>query len=724
MENKLLRMIMPLIPKKYYNKKIQMSINNIPKNKLSKLQISSNKIIQKQLIKQGISKLWYYKYRKYLLQKQTVIKGIKQLRFVFLIKSTRQRAAIIERYNVNMLLCFYKLKQYEHNIVQIWYHSANIQMAKKIHMLNLISLFDRILEIEPQYTKSYIKKGKIQNYITFFILSKIYEITKNKQENTMQNKILEYDPENISILKRQGIVKQLSSNLAPQKSIIQRWNIYSQQVNRIEQKRLLIIFQQRLQQHYIQHHYYNIQDRQKKRQNFMTNLYYQIQEIVRHIKTKVIILQFQDYFQKKWAKQMKPYKIMTKQSRQILKMKTFILKKVIIKQLQDLYQKNQGYSIIPYNFMIKQYNIIKKTMVIIIILQELLQRSWEQIKMQSNVIRMNPNDSDYHNNKGQNYVNVGLHLEKLGRKDEALQFYDIAIYLNPENDNALTNRGYNFLILGIRLYQLGMFDEAIFLINRAIQLNPQNDLCIQYQRKQNYNCRFNCRLDEALSHFDKAIQINSKNDTAFNNKGDNQIILGLCFQQLDRQDEAMQLYNIAIQLNPSNGNAFNNIGCNKKIKFFRIYFRIIRLNNIILASLLEQLGQIDEALKFYDKAIQLNQDSTANYKKGYNFVIIELLLENLRRFYQSIQQEETQQAEIITNINGIDYQDKVQQFNPRSSVFKKKEKIIEQLIQKDESQQLDEKFKQEVVRIKIILLNQKLNELIKYIIITQKNKNR
>ncbi|WP_420799385.1 tetratricopeptide repeat protein [Ktedonospora formicarum] len=91
----------------------------------------------------------------------------------------------------------------------------------------------------------------------------------------------------------------------------------------------------------------------------------------------------------------------------------------------------------------------------------------EALAAYDQVIRLDPNDADTYNNKG-NALNA------LKRNEEALAAYDQAIRLNPRYAYACNNKG-------VALNDLKRYEEALAAYDQAIRLDP-NDADTYYNK--------------------------------------------------------------------------------------------------------------------------------------------------------------------------------------------------------------------------------------------------
>jgi tetratricopeptide (TPR) repeat protein len=125
----------------------------------------------------------------------------------------------------------------------------------------------------------------------------------------------------------------------------------------------------------------------------------------------------------------------------------------------------------------------------------------EAIKEYNKAIDLNPNNPDYHKNKGNA-------LCELQRYEEAIEEFNIAIGLNPNNPDYHNNKGNALAVLG-------RYDEAIKEYDIAIGLNPNNP---DYHNNKGNALAVLGRYDEAIKEYDKALAIDPNYTLVLENK--------------------------------------------------------------------------------------------------------------------------------------------------------------------------------------------------------------
>lgn len=171
------------------------------------------------------------------------------------------------------------------------------------------------------------------------------------------------------------------------------------------------------------------------------------------------------------------------------------------------------------------------------------------------------------------YLNKGLALSALERKNEAINCYDLAIKFKPDYAKAYYNKG-------TVLFYLGKKEESIECYNLAIKFKP--DYAKAYYNKGN-TLSYLARREEAIECYDLAIKFKPDYAYAYNNKG-------TALSDLDKKEEAIKCYNLAIKLKPNYAKAY----CNK-------------------GNVLCDLGKQEEAIKCYNLAIKIKP----NYAYAY-----------------------------------------------------------------------------------------------------------
>ena len=219
--------------------------------------------------------------------------------------------------------------------------------------------------------------------------------------------------------------------------------------------------------------------------------------------------------------------------------------------------------------------------------------------------------------------NLAIQYHQKNNLNEAKKIYLQILKINPNHVNAHNN-------LGAAYKQLGEIEKAKSCFEKVIQLNPNdvdghNNLgLLLFELKE---------IQKAKKFFEKTIQLNPDYVEAHNN-------LGKIFNELKEFQKAKDCYERAIQLNPNYVEAHNNLGTIfKELKEFQkakdCYERAIQLNpNYAMALynlgiIFKQFGLSQKAVGYFKKAIEINP----NYAAAYNGlgIIFEELGNNIKK---------------------------------------------------------------------------------------------
>jgi serine/threonine protein kinase/tetratricopeptide (TPR) repeat protein len=188
------------------------------------------------------------------------------------------------------------------------------------------------------------------------------------------------------------------------------------------------------------------------------------------------------------------------------------------------------------------------------------------IRDYTEAIRLDPDDSSAHNNRGNAY-------RELQQYDNALNDYNEALRLKPDNAFAHNGRG--------NVYEdTGQYDKAISDYAEAIRLKPDYALAyngrgIAYDDLKQY--------DRAVNDYTEAIRLEPEYADAYNNRGN-------AYRDLKQYDRAISDYTVAIRLKPDYAFAYNGRG-----------------------NAYEDSGHYDKAISDYTEAIRLKPDYAFAY---------------------------------------------------------------------------------------------------------------
>ena len=156
-------------------------------------------------------------------------------------------------------------------------------------------------------------------------------------------------------------------------------------------------------------------------------------------------------------------------------------------------------------------------------------------KLYNQVLKIDPNYVDAHNN-------LGIIFKALGEHQKAKSCYEKAIEINPNYVDAHNN-------LGSILKELGENQKAKDCYEKAIEINPNyinalNNLGVIFQELGENQKAKDC--------YEKAIKINPNDINVLNN-------LGLTFKELGEYQKAKDCYEKAIKIEPNDINALNKL---------------------------------------------------------------------------------------------------------------------------------------------------------------------
>ena len=219
-------------------------------------------------------------------------------------------------------------------------------------------------------------------------------------------------------------------------------------------------------------------------------------------------------------------------------------------------------------------------------------------------IEIDPQDAD-------SWVGKGSVLNDQGKYDEAIQCYDRAIEIDPQDALAWSNKG-------IALDDQSKYDEAIQACDKAIELDSQNNYAWINKGLALYR---QGKYDEAIQCYDRAIEIDPQYALAWSNKG-------VALDDQGKYDEAIQCYDHVIEIDPQDTDSWNlklNIIAGRKGKIgdaLTLCNKALEMNpesSTLLdykGEILYCLGDYEEALTYYNKALEIELDPTVFYDKG------------------------------------------------------------------------------------------------------------
>ena len=214
-------------------------------------------------------------------------------------------------------------------------------------------------------------------------------------------------------------------------------------------------------------------------------------------------------------------------------------------------------------------------------------------ELYNQVLELNPNHLDAHNN-------IGIILQNAGQYQKAIKCFEKAIEIDPNYKNAYNN-------LGSAFKDLQEYQKAIKYFEKAIEIDPNyldayNNLGGVHGNLEEYQ--------KAIKCFEKVIEIDP-------NYLISQINLGNIFKNLKEFKKAVSCYEKALIINPNYANTHFNLGIvfretGFNQKAINSYQNTLQIDpNFIaayfnLAIIFQKTGETQKAIDCYQKAIEIN----------------------------------------------------------------------------------------------------------------------
>ncbi len=232
--------------------------------------------------------------------------------------------------------------------------------------------------------------------------------------------------------------------------------------------------------------------------------------------------------------------------------------------------------------------------------------------------------------KAEGAIQLAFFYRKLGRNDDAIRFYRRTIELQPENDAA-------YLDLAATLINNRESDKAIEVLKKLIALKPDNKeayriLGIAYTNQK--------QLDSASYAYSEHLKLEPSNIGVL-------LELGAILYETEKKDSALRVFEKVMELDPKNTQAKYSLGIvyddlNKiddarkmledvvrdEVDNYRAWSRLAvviqKKGNIKLANAYYQFaeglsaeedGAKDEALKYYEKAVEYEPNFLQCWRK-------------------------------------------------------------------------------------------------------------
>ena len=230
-----------------------------------------------------------------------------------------------------------------------------------------------------------------------------------------------------------------------------------------------------------------------------------------------------------------------------------------------------------------------------------LKRHAEALESYGRALKIKPDYAEAFNNRGNAFSDLKRH-------EEALESYERALKLKPDYAEAFSNRGN-------ALSDLKRHEEALESYERALKIKP--DYAQAWYDRGNV-LRELKRFEDALESYQHALKIKHDYVEAFNSRGN-------ALLDLTRHEEALDSYQQALKLKPdfvealyNRGNALREL--KRHLEALESYERVLKLkpdhadalNNRGIA--LYSLSRPEEALDSFEHALKIKPD----YAEAFN----------------------------------------------------------------------------------------------------------
>jgi tetratricopeptide (TPR) repeat protein len=217
----------------------------------------------------------------------------------------------------------------------------------------------------------------------------------------------------------------------------------------------------------------------------------------------------------------------------------------------------------------------------------------EAKKIYLQILKINPNHVNAHNNLGAAY-------KQLGEIEKAKSCFEKVIQLNPNDVDGHNN-------LGLLLFELKEIQKAKNFFEKTIQLNPN-----YVEAHNNLGTIFNelKEFQKAKDCYERAIQLNPNYAMALYN-------LGIIFKQFGLSQKAVGYFEKAIEINPNYAKAYNGLGIifnelgNNIKKAKSCFEKALKINPNyadIYWNLHSLVSNIDEAIEILKKLIHIDNN--------------------------------------------------------------------------------------------------------------------
>jgi protein O-GlcNAc transferase len=244
---------------------------------------------------------------------------------------------------------------------------------------------------------------------------------------------------------------------------------------------------------------------------------------------------------------------------------------------------------------------------------------------------------------------------KEGLLDKAERAYQVLLSQEPTHMDALNNLGNIYLQKKYLKKAIRCFKKALDIQNTYAKVhNNLGTLYLNYGKPQ-----------KALSYFRDAIRYQPDQAYFYNN-------LANALKQLGLSDEAIENYEYAIQLNPAYVSAYRNLALLYRENFqyeqaltllhkalsFKVDVQVlIELGDVSLS-----MGQVEQAIEYYDKAYSLEPKVSIQFKLARILPCIYRSIEDVyfwrqrfERSYESLKQQNLKLSDPIGEIGAANF---------------------------------------------------------------------
>ncbi len=208
------------------------------------------------------------------------------------------------------------------------------------------------------------------------------------------------------------------------------------------------------------------------------------------------------------------------------------------------------------------------------------------------------------------HFNLALAYQQKGEVKKAIKAFEKTIKLNPNDYEAYNNLG------NLHMTQ-GQVDQSISCFQKAVSINPLlfegfYNLGVCYREKG--------ELEKAIKNYETSLKIYQNNTNALNN-------LAMVYETLGNRQESLKYLKRALKISPENPMVLVNLGAaliaadiEKARQCFAKAVMIDDNNsmaNYNLGVSLRLLGRNVEAIKHFQKALEIDSELTTVYKELY-----------------------------------------------------------------------------------------------------------